>query len=301
MSIKLWCLDDKGGWGRDLYTEASSRGQRWDPYMFDSILTPNCKGADYVFMRINQGGVRMHQELALAHYLFHKSQKLIPCFHDLLMYESKIKQVRAYAKWMPETHLIFSLKDADKLIGQLGYPFVSKSSTGSASCNVRLLTSKEEALKEAEAVFGDGLTAPHKLGEKIQRGYLIWQEFLPGNEYDYRVCKIGNTMMMLRRFNKPGTYFASGSGKNEPVNELDPESASALEFAGRFFKETGTKWCGIDLVERKYGGQNEWRLLETTIGWSQKAYHDCVFFGTPYKGHEIWKLTCDCIEQGVFN
>jgi glutathione synthase/RimK-type ligase-like ATP-grasp enzyme len=251
----------------------------------------------YAFIRVNQGGERLVNELALHERLAGAGYSMIIGSEDTRMYEDKVAQSKAYASWLPPTLVLEDREDALAAVEDIDLPFVSKSRTGSASRNVRLITTRAQARAEIEAAFGRGLEAPHKLGELVQKGYLIWQSFCPGNAYDYRVCKIGRRIMILRRYNRDDVPFASGSGKTEAVTALNAETSEVYDFAAKFFEAIGTNWCGIDVVR----GRGGWRLLETTIGWSQKAYADCTFFNSRRKGAEMWELVCDEVEAGVFD
>lgn len=46
-----------------------------------------------------------------------------------------------------------------------------------------------------------------------EKQYIYFQEYLPNNEYDTRIVIIGNRARGFRRFNRPGDFRASGSGK----------------------------------------------------------------------------------------
>ena len=157
----------------------------------------------------------------------------------------------------------------------------------------------EEALMQYKlAMLGDGIHLP---GGQVQKDYLIWQKFCHDNPCDYRVCINGNYLLMLQRDNCHGRPFASGSGKNRPINEPNDFQTGALETARAFFDEYDLKWAGIDLVYQ-YDGMDggSWRVLETTLGWSLRAYEECTYFGTNMKGKHIWELLVQQIKEGVF-
>ena len=250
---------------------------------------------DLFFARIAQKKDRREKELPEIIKAEKKGARLIPDFALLLEYESKIEQSKRYKGWMPETYYITEKARAEQKIHWLGYPFVSKSSTGSASKNVRLIKNEEEARQEIEYAFGGGLSAPHGLGERNQKGYLIWQRFVPDNGYDYRACIVGDKIMLLKRYNREDVPFASGSGLVEPITELNEESWMVLGFARNFFTRFGMEWAGIDIViDRKICAETIF-MLETTIGWKQSAYSDCVFFDSKNKdsgkkGADIWEV-----------
>ena len=299
----IYCLDDRGGWGRALSAEAHARG--WQRSVFadlDDILLPS-EPLGYAFLRIDQTAAQQEKDKDLAVVLNSRGFTLIPDIDVCLTYEDKLAQAERYAQWMPKTLVLRDEASAINAIeyGVFDYPFISKSRTGSASKNVRMILNKEQALREIDAAFHAGLSAPHRLGEITQHGYLIWQEFLPGNAYDYRVVVTGTRHMILQRHNKPGTVFASGSGINNPV-ELTDEVISALAFAELFFSKNNMKWGGIDIVQDHSvdGPFRKWRVLETTLGWSQSAYAKCKYYGTGLHGADIWKVLCNEIEEGVF-
>jgi hypothetical protein len=293
--MNLFCLDDRGGWGRELEKEAKTRG--WNVRLFTA--------ADYsfvdngiVFMRMAQEADRLAIEKPIMSELSKRNTILIPDIKSGLMYEDKYQQSLAYNKWMPTTCVIDDRNTAENLMGKLSYPFLSKSRTGSASRNVRMIYNADEARQEIDAAFGTGLSAPHKMGELTQRGYLIWQKFLPDNKYDYRVVATGGQIMVLQRWNRKDVPFASGSGINNPA-DWSPEVEEVVKFSRSFLDEEKILWTGLDLVCDKEA--ESWRILETTLGWSAAAYANCQYYGTPYFGKDIWKVLCNEIEKGVFN
>jgi glutathione synthase/RimK-type ligase-like ATP-grasp enzyme len=291
-------MEDNGQWGQSLAQAARARG--WATNIFSSTTSQRPDtSVDVVFIRVNQGTQRMVVEKQLVKQLSKAGLRMVidPVQTDL--YEDKLAQSLIYREFMPTTFVLLHKREAQTKVGELGYPFLSKSRTGSASKNVRLIRNEQEAHNEIERSFGSkGIVAGHRLGEGTQRNYLIWQRFLPGNTYDYRVCKIGSARMILRRGNRDDLPFASGSGKTEPIIDLDRETRQVLSFSDVFFAHTGTTWCGIDVVKDHTDGC--WKMLETTIGWSQKAYAECTFFGSRRKGAEMWELVCDELAIGVF-
>jgi glutathione synthase/RimK-type ligase-like ATP-grasp enzyme len=293
--MKLFCLDDRGNWGRELAKESSSRG--WKSELFSADNNSNVQDG-IAFMRLAQEAERLAIEKSLMRSLHDRGILLIPDLKSGLMYEDKYEQSISYNKWMPVTFVITDPQTAEQCINSLMFPFVSKSRTGSSSRNVRLIQNHDEAMREIEAAFGNGLSAPHSLGELVQSNYLIWQEFLQENKYDYRVVATGKKIMVLQRWNRRTSPFASGSGINNPAPWSD-EVESVIEFSKRFLEEENILWCGLDVIQNK--STNEWKLLETTLGWSAHAYINCQYYGTPYLGKDMWKVLCNEIEEGVFN
>jgi glutathione synthase/RimK-type ligase-like ATP-grasp enzyme len=46
-----------------------------------------------------------------------------------------------------------------------------------------------------------------------ERGYTLFQDFLPGNDFDTRIVVIGGKAFGIKRMNRPGEFRASGSGR----------------------------------------------------------------------------------------
>ena len=255
-------------------------------------------------MRIPQWEPELSTGKTLARHLHRQGMRPIPDLSTIECYEDKLLQSLVYREWMPKTHVLKrernTVYDVERAVADLGLPFISKSREGSSSVNVRLVKTLAEAQAEWAAVM-EGTGLPVKIGKGRQRrqiGYLIWQKFCQGNDYDYRVCINGRKLCMLQRDNAHGMPFASGSGKNRPVNDLTPESRAVLDKAVEFFSALDLKWCGIDLVHDN--DEKDWKVLETTLGWSLSAYRDCHYFGTEWRGADIWRVLVEEIGSGVF-
>lgn len=142
----------------------------------------------------------------------------------------------------PSSWVFWEHSVAKAFIASVKYPIVVKLAFGIVSSNVRLLNNSEEASYLIDRLFFDGLTVlPKTLSRKpfsriidrfsnaarsilgkrvkdhygegpIQRGCVLFQEFVPNNDFDVRVTVIGNRAFAYRRMNRPGDFRASGSG-----------------------------------------------------------------------------------------
>lgn len=136
---------------------------------------------------------------------------------------------------MPRTFVTYSYEEAYAFLGRTIFPMVSKGSGGASSKNVRLLTSREQALKELNLIFTKGLWNRIKRRSlkslclksnqfNGQKEYIYYQEFLPGNNNDYRVTTIGPSIAFaFSRRNRKDDFRASGSGNinYDSVHDLD--------------------------------------------------------------------------------
>lgn len=59
-------------------------------------------------------------------------------------------------------------------------------------------------------LHGDVMAPP--LYWELHRNYVIFQEFIPDNDWDVRIWVIGGRARGVRRFNRPNDFRASGSG-----------------------------------------------------------------------------------------
>ena len=165
-------------------------------------------------------------------------------------FEDKIAQhylLKAAACPSPRTHVLWSYDQAARFCETASYPFVAKLSSGIQSRNVTLVRNPGEAQRLINLLFRSGtltIESPPSRAKRLlgraflplkllmgadfprglQTGYLLAQEFLPGNEFDTRITIIGNRAFAFRRMNRPGDFRASGSGRidwNPEAIDLD--------------------------------------------------------------------------------
>jgi hypothetical protein len=261
--MKLLWLKDTGGWGRAVARAALDRGHQAIPYRGLRSFVEH--RPDWAFWRLSQETDRLRQEKLLAELFVLTGCAILPQIEQIRLYEDKAAQAERFISWMPATIVVrspeeFSVRD---LVRDLGLPFVSKSANGAASINVRLITTLDQAETEFNRAFS-------RRGMPIvrgpaQKGYLIWQKLCAGNDYDYRINRVGPEYAIFRRWNRDNLPFASGSGRIEEVNPTDDEPSSALEFAQEFLELSNIHFGAIDLV---WDNDLEWRLLETSVGWT---------------------------------
>lgn len=151
----------------------------------------------------------------------------------------------------PKTWVFWREVDALAWCERADYPVVAKLSSGAGGLNVRLIHNVAEAQAYVGQCFsGSGILVPTalptggaarfrtRLKRTVQRAaqalsyvgfdhfpplpnqifwmpqknYVLFQEFISGNEFDTRVTVIGNRAFAFRRMNRPGDFRASGSG-----------------------------------------------------------------------------------------
>lgn len=296
--FKIWTFDDAHHWGSQLATAAKERGH--DAHLFDDPRQPD---HGYVFMHMHyHPTVRTQHKRAMAIMAMNPHLTLIPSYPSSVFYDDKAEQTRLFARYMPRTHIMYTPNGARNMLNTMTLPFVSKSSEGSSSSNVRFVQTLDEAKQEIRLAFSDiGIKCRHGLQ---QRGYLMWQEYLPDNNGDIRVLAIGAQRLMLRRKNR-GDLPVANPNEFEPITEVQVGTpvGDAFEFANAFFMREGIGWGGVDIVYDKVN--KRWRLLEVTVAWTMHHYSECRFidfngFVLGPKGDSIWSMLISEMEAGSF-
>jgi hypothetical protein len=180
---------------------------------------------------------------------------VFPSWKTAWSFDDKIGQyylLRAAGIPTPDTRVFWFRRDAIDFCRGASYPLVVKLAAGIMSDNVRMLLDFAEAEYWIDRAFGGGLAGfekPQLAGLRdirrrgrgalrlmvkglapdpdpycdLQRGYFLVQEFLPGNDHDTRITVIGRRAFAFRRFNRPGDFRASGSGRIDwDPTKIDP-------------------------------------------------------------------------------
>jgi glutathione synthase/RimK-type ligase-like ATP-grasp enzyme len=225
---------------------------------------------------------------------------VFPSFETAWHFEDKIAQsylMQAAGVPTPATWVFWDRASALDFCRTAKYPLVLKLSFGYQSGNVRLLDRFDDASYWIERLFGHGITglrppvsgwrdalrrgrgALRRLRDappfedldycELQHGYFYVQEFLAGNEYDIRVTVIGNRAFAFRRFNRPGDFRASGSGRIDwDPGQIDEES---IRLAFRVARRLQTQSLGVDLLQ--HSGRKV--LNEISYTYASWAVRDC--------------------------
>ena len=198
------------------------------------------------------------------------------CWH----YDDKIAQaylLDAAGISVPKTWVWFDQDAALEWATTATYPMVLKLAAGAGSTNVRLIENPEQASKWIRVLFERRVTSLNPMqiaesgwrrkvraaarimvkgtypvfadnGVEAQSGYVLFQEFLPGNAFDTRITVIGRRAFGFRRFNRDNDFRASGSGRIDfdPLKVDEGFVRCAFRTAGTL----GTQSCAIDGLYR---------------------------------------------------
>ena len=219
-------------------------------------------------------------------------KKVYPSVDTCWMFDDKIAEKYLLeavgAPWV-ESGVFFDKESALNWIRKQGFPVVYKLPQGAGSVNVRLIHNEKaakEICKRHFSFFGrpdvnmkmyyrekKGLD---KLFREIfrndvyrygasNRGYVLFQKFLPDNGYDIRVTIIGERGIIFRRKVRNNDFRASGSGKIDyRVSEQDIQ---AIPIARRISEAIHSQTMTYDFI---YDG-NELKIIEMSYGFEAKA------------------------------
>jgi glutathione synthase/RimK-type ligase-like ATP-grasp enzyme len=196
--------------------------------------------------------------------------------------------------------------EARRWIASTTWPKVFKLRCGAGSSNVRLVRSRAEAEDLCRQAFGPGFPAKpgylndartklrntegwreflaklkrapesirsilrYRRSAPRQRGYLLFQEFLAGNDFDTRVTLIGNRAFGAMRRNRPNDFRASGSG--EAIFDPKQVDRRCVNVAFQVADKLGTQCLAVDFL---FDANHEPRICEMSYCSVASPVYDC--------------------------
>lgn len=225
-------------------------------------------------------------------------------------YDDKIAQaylLQALGLPAPKTWVFWRRADAEAWAAAAPYPVVAKLAVGAGSSNVKLIRNAREAGAHIERMFSrtgiigpalhPGKPTPAGIAKSMvqrvlwggrylllkkypplpkqywmpQKGYALFQEFLPGNEFDTRITVIGDRAFGFRRMNRPGDFRASGSGMID--HDPGPIDRRFVELAFHAASQIGSQSMAFDLLFA--GPGREPAIVEISYCYADWAVQQC--------------------------
>lgn len=256
---------------------------------------------------------------------------VFPSLHSSWHVEDKIAQayfLSAAGIPTPITAVFWTHQAATKFCKSADYPLVVKLSTGYQSSNVRLVRSCDEAMFYVDQLFSSGMMSlryspasrPRLFlrrlrsafqvfrrqegcdatrGSELQQGYFLTQEFLQGNAFDVRITIIGNRAFGFRRFNRPGDFRASGSGRID----WDPKEIDIrmVRLAFEVARQSDAQTIAVDVIRRG----SDPVIVELNLTYASWAIRDCpghwTLRGAPESGEIKWVEGSMRPEDAIFD
>lgn len=203
------------------------------------------------------------------------------------------------------TWVFYSKAEALTWAEKATFPKVFKLRGGAGSQNVKLVRSRKKAKALIRKAFGSGFQPYDAIGnlkERIrkfrlgkttlkdvvkgivrlvipppyakvkgkERGYIYFQEFIPGNNSDTRVIVIDGKAFALKRFVRENDFRASGSGSFKYERAEFDERCVRLAF--EITKKLTAQCVAYDFV---FDQTNKPRLIEINYGFLPSGYDAC--------------------------
>lgn len=218
-------------------------------------------------------------------------KKVFPNSNTCWHFDDKVGQkylLEAIGAPLVETSVFHNERDALNWTEKTSFPKVFKLRGGAGSKNVMLVQTKSKAKQLIIRAFNKGFPLNNKksgftdrlwvlqrdkgfksivhvfkgLGRlafprkeltllQRQKGYVYFQDFIPGNDFDDRVVIIGNRAIAIRRCNRKNDFRASGSGLIYHNPELFPKET--IETAFRVAKKIDSQSMAFDFVYDQNG------------------------------------------------
>lgn len=213
---------------------------------------------------------------------------------------------------MVPSYVFYTKEEAEEWISHTIFPKVFKLKGGAGASNVKLAKTATDARRLVSQCFGSGFrqyrwqehfaeekrmykmgksnlrdllrpikyamkryptTFDHYHGREI--GYAYFQDFIPNNTYDIRICVVGDKAFALKRMTRKGDFRASGSGMIiYDKNQIDER---CVKIAFEVNEKLKTQSIAYDFV---FDQANNPLIVEISYGYAAKAYEICQGYWT---------------------
>lgn len=306
-----------------IHHSKNSFSERWIEYCKENNISyklVNCYSSDIIEHLNDCDAVMWHfhqgnpKDILFAKQLLWSLQaagkKVFPDFNTVWHFDDKIGQKYMFesinAPLVP-TWVFYEKSSALEWVEKTIFPKVFKLRGGGGSHNVRLVPSKNRALKLINQAFRRGFPPYYSLGSlrerwrkyKLgktdvkdlvkglirflvlppyarvmgrERGYIYFQEFIPGNKYDIRIVVIGDKAFGIKRMVRKNDFRASGSGSIIYEKEqIDPKT---VELSFIMAEKLKIQCAGFDFVNCK----GKLMVVEVSFGFVKEGYDPCPGF-----------------------
>jgi len=248
----------------------------------------------------------------LIYSLEAKGIRCFPDFNTTWHFDDKVGQkylLEAIDAPLVPSYVFYSKKKALDWISTTSFPKVFKLRGGAGAVNVSLAHSADEAKRLVKKAFGKGFSqytfkthvseyfrkfregkmtfyafvksvgayilVPndyHKLSSP-ERGYVYFQDFIPNNDFDIRVCVVDDKAFALKRLVRKGDFRASGSGNI--IYDKKQIDEQCVKIAFETNDKLKTQSIAFDFV---FDENNIPLIVEISYGYATKAYDLCEGF-----------------------
>ena len=240
-------------------------------------------------------------------------KKVFPNWQTGWHFDDKVGQkyfLEAIGAPLVPSYVFYTKQEAFDWINKTSFPKVFKLRGGAGAANVKLIHTAAEARKLVRKAFGKGFPQYNSWGNLKERwrkwrlgkmgfnevlkglvrfgykpdfakmhapekGYAYFQDFIPNNTFDIRVCVVDNKAFALKRLTREGDFRASGSGNIVyDKNQIDER---CVRIAFDVNHKLKSQSIAFDFVFDK---NNQPLIVEISYGYAVKAYDSCEGYWT---------------------
>ena len=254
---------------------------------YSNSVVEELRGCDSFLWHVNQdypNDLRFARSVLLAAGKL--GLQVYPDHHTAWHFDDKVAQkylLEAIGAPLAQTWVFFEYDEAIDFIMQAEYPLVFKLRGGAGSANVRLLHSRADAERVVSRMFGKGVApfpvagaasdALHRARRKDrgfrwllrnsgrvarvfyekrrrherERGYVLFQRYIQGNDHDVRVMIVGDRAFSSIRHVRPGDFRASGSGRSTFTDVGDTDTR-LVDLGFRVARDIMAQTLALDFV-----------------------------------------------------
>ena len=233
------------------------------------------------------------------------------CWHfDNKVWEKYL--LEAIGAPMVPSYVFYMKTEALRWARSTSFPKVFKLKGGAGASNVRLARTRKEAVELIKQCFGKGFKhyrwkehfkesyRKYKEGKSSLRellrpikyafkryptqfdhyhgseiGYAYFQDFIPNNTFDIRVCVVGDKAFALKRLTREKDFRASGSG--HIIYDKQQIDERCVKIAFICSKKLKTQSIAFDFV---FDENDQPLIVEISYGYATKAYDNCEGYWT---------------------
>lgn len=235
--------------------------------------------------------------------------KCFPSFNTTWHFDDKVGQkylLEAIDAPLVPSYVFYTKQDALTWFDITSFPKVFKLRGGAGSSNVMMAHNKKEAIKLVNKAFGKGFPQSsisnlisedrrkHREGKmsfaavikdiaayylkpdsfhkenSLEKGYAYFQDFIPNNSFDIRICVVGNKAFALKRMVRKGDFRASGSGMI--IYNKDQIDERCVKVAFEVNERLNAQSLAFDFV---FDNNNNPLIVEISYGYATAAYDKC--------------------------
>ena len=239
--------------------------------------------------------------------------KCFPDHNTTWHFDDKIGQkylLEAIGAPFVPSYVFYTKKEALNWVSRTTFPKVFKLRGGAGASNVKLIYTRNQAKQIVNKAFRRGFSQFDRLGyfkeryrkwkegkdsflgvlkgigrlfvatkfanmHNREKGYVYFQDFIPHNKFDIRVCVVNNKAFALKRMTRKNDFRASGSG--DIIYDKAQIDERCVVIAFEVNKKIKAQSMAFDFV---FDENDHPLIVEISYGYAVKAYDLCEGYWT---------------------